>query len=426
MQYAWLEKMAQEGHVRPEVKDAIYADCSRVLHKYATEYQHIDPAQLKRLAEGTADAVGVHVVNALGGKGGKVKAPRLTGWEKFMKRMAPVQQGLALAMGIGIPAALIGSAIYRAPGAVSEREAKKLKASRDSIFKNTDFGPHTDKAYARFDELVRISPLAASQPAIAGRILKERLHSGLTAQDAQNLALYQSSEKGYSTAVIPRIATEASKTASAILPMSPEKMGELCADMVTLVKEAAGKKPIKYWEAFKSILPAMGIVTGAHLLTAAGVGTAHMIGSSIKKKKLEEQLQKSYADAMRQSDPNREPLHANKEKAQRAFQTLVHFSPQVATDPSAARAFMNSIVSQDLGTHIGTVKELSEIERNLGQVKVPHPFVEGLREGAQLTGMGKAIGGTTKELFSPIVAQGEHDLASALGMKALKPKYEPK
>ena len=417
MQYAWLEQLVKEGQVRPEIADEIYRDCSYFMQKSA-EYVNINPDQLAALVKGISQATG-----------GAVKRAPATAWEKIVTRLAPVQQAVGLAFGIGMPIALGAFAVGKIPSVVIGRESKKLQEIKLKLLSDPELGKHREKAEARYHELVRLSPHAALQEGVAKKLITERLHSGFTAQDAQNLALIQSSSKDYHPDMIPNIsshleAMSVKKASENMIPVSGKVMGEICADVYTLIKSAASaRKPVKYWQAIKAILPAMGIVAGAHLLTAAAVGGVHVVADAIKNRKMQDQLQKSFTDAMKQSDPNREPLHANKEKAQRAFQTLVHFSPHVASDPSAARAFMNSIVSQDLGAQIGSVKELSEIERNLKQVKSPHPFIEGLREGATLTGMGKAIGGTSKDLMGPIIGAGETDLADAMHMYADKPKY---
>jgi hypothetical protein len=134
-----------------------------------------------------------------------------------------------------------------------------------------------------------------------------------------------------------------------------------------------------------------------------------------KQKNREEKLRNSFLEAMKRSDPGKEPLHANKDKAMQAFQTLTHFAPNVAADPEAARAFMLNLISMDQGVQVGAIKDLSEIEKNLKATKSKQPFLEGLQVGTEFAGMPSALGKATGELMSPIMEHGSKEIAYNLG-----------
>ena len=125
----------------------------------------------------------------------------------------------------------------------------------------------------------------------------------------------------------------------------------------------------------------------------------HHLGKQ-SKKDLEKRLKSSFNSALKMSDPDQEPLHNNREGAHKAFKTLAHFAPHVAAEPSAARAFMNKMVSYDMGVDIGSIKDLTDIEKNLSQVSKDPDFLQGFRAGTEATGLknivsqsaGKALG----------------------------------
>jgi hypothetical protein len=67
-------------------------------------------------------------------------------------------------------------------------------------------------------------------------------------------------------------------------------------------------------------------------------------------------------------------------------------------DHQAARSFMNKIVSYDQGIDAGTIKELSEITKNLSSTTSVSPFLSGFGVGASLTGLHKAVSGAMEDV----------------------------
>jgi hypothetical protein len=262
-------------------------------------------------------------------------------------------------------------------------------------------------------------------PLLVKRLVKEHLHSGFTKEDIQRLAQIQAS---YSpkTDDPTRINNKLLKMTKSSAEIPPATMGKICADVVCILKEAAaatkfqsvGRAAVKAnrsWETAKQILQTGAIVSGLGAITGVGAGAINVLVKSQDKKKLEKKLSDSFEEAMKRSDPSTEPLHANKEKARMAFNTLTHFAPHVAVEPEAARAFMLNMVGMDHGVQVGTVKDLAEIEKNLRSSKGSNPFFEGLAAGSSAMGMQGALSRSTGQLLDPFVQQGQEEIGAQIG-----------
>lgn len=194
------------------------------------------------------------------------------------------------------------------------------------------------------------------------------------------------------------------KTASefrAVLNAMPlEKLAVSLADVVIttgatlgLEKGGSAKTPGTIRDVAHKILPfaSLGIAGGL------GLGLVRHGVAQIDKKELEKKLKKSFEEALRMGPSDQDPLHQDIGKARQAFQTLVHFAPHVACDPSAARAFMNKLVSYDQGILTSDVKDLTEIERNLHQAKGDStPFMSGFSSGSEAFGLKSGVGAAYK------------------------------
>lgn len=375
MQYSWLEKLTKEGHVREEIKDKIYQDCSVILEKLGN-------APAAAAAElGPVETLVRNHVNLLG------------------------------TVGFLGAASYLGKTIFDKIHSASE-VADMIK-NKASVLSCVEGATHKEKASARFDELVRYAPRVATMPDLSKRLVLGALHTGFTDADVQRLAAMQAS---YSDR--PKEPQERYKQYQKKITKTS---AERAADVINIVKEAT---PGTAGGAAKNLLATIAALTGAHLTIGLGAGVVNTVRGAMDKKNLEANLKKSFDEAMKQSDPNREPLHANKEKARQAFQTLVHFAPHMAVEPSAARAFMNSMVSHDLGVGSGSVKELSEIERNLKGTKGSNPFFEGLNAGLESTQFGSQLNKAIQTGMDPITEHLQGEVAGGLyGMHRTKPTY---
>jgi hypothetical protein len=274
---------------------------------------------------------------------------------------------------------------------------------------------------------MRIAPAVAMKPNAASRLVGDRLHSGFTPEDVQRLiqmqATYEKAPFGSSTPS-EAIASKMPKMASAL---SPEQQAALAATVTQILGEAAflmdktaalpwKKSPFrKTTEVAKEVLRTGAIVSGFGALIGLGSGAINSGAAYLSKKKKGNKIRKSYEEAMRRSDPTIEPLHANKEKSLRAFQTLAHFSPNTAMDPEAARAFMLNLVSMDQGAQTSVIKDLANIERDLKQSRPANPFLTGLSAGMSHGGMSSALGKVPSELLSPFVEQSTENIRSTMG-----------
>jgi hypothetical protein len=315
---------------------------------------------------------------------------------------------------IGTISSILGPALLAgAAGLVmgpwrKRQEAKHIEAiiqNRNNIINSPEVGQHKEKADARFREIVKFAPAVATMPELSKSLVMRSLHSGFSDQDVNHLTNLQASYSK-NTAEPAKVLSGYSKTLSG---KSAVKTAEVAADVLSIIKTAA---LADIGKAAKPLLHSIAALTGAHLLLGMGVGTVNTVRKGMEKRELEKQLTSSFQEAMRQSDPSREPLHANKDKAMQAFQALAHFSPVVATQPSAARAFMNSMVSHDLGVPIGAVKEISDIEKNLRGAKGSHPFIEGFTSSLETTGAGSTFRSAVEGSLKSV---SEHNMDAIAG-----------
>lgn len=335
MQYAWLEKLASEGHISEKAKDAIYRDCGQIL-KIANE-KFIDPkgpgAQLAGLIfMGGAGAAGKKILD--------IHKVRST--------------------------------------------AKKIVANRNALLAEEDLKPYQDKVKARFRELAMIAPTVATMPNMAGPMVRKRLHDGFTDQDINHLATLQAN---YSS----KDPMFAAKSLARMDKIAQEKVGELYADLFSVVDDMGVKLagvPNQASRYFKRLL----MLSAAPVVAGASMGAVNHLINMRGQKKVKENLDHSFNSAMRMGDPDKNPLIANKDKARQAFETLAYFAPHVALQPSAAKAFMDKLVAYDM-VSVPDIKELSEIERNMHQTRNlgSSPFSQGFEAGTKVLTLGSSM-----------------------------------
>jgi len=267
------------------------------------------------------------------------------------------------------------------------KDKKKILENQSTIIDMFQQQKDRDKAKARFEELVRVSPTAAANMNLAKNLVQTRLHSGLSTDDHQRLALLEAHAKKNRNY---KGQTYLAKTGSAEGGVSPKAMSDMLADVYVISKTAGVKdsvfkllsnKTIKDWAI------GIGLITSASLTASAIGGGVRSYNEYKDKKKLEADLERSFTIAIERSDPEKEPLRDNPEKARQAFQALAHFSPRVATQPDAARSFMSRIVSYDQGINAGDIRDLTEIEKNLLNSVKENPFVAGFKDVARGTAL---------------------------------------
>lgn len=257
---------------------------------------------------------------------------------------------------------------------VDHRNKAKTLETRQSVVRSFDDPKDQEKAQARFDEIVEIAPSAAKSQPFMKKMVSDRLHMGLSSEDAQRLAILESNAKPRQSTLIPKVAS-----------IRPHVAGEICADVYLTVKTAA---PNMKWLGDKlsgNTAKMLALFTIPGLSMAAVGGASKMISDKLDRKKLEEGLEKSFQRAMDTSDPDKEHLKSNPEKARQAFQAMAHFAPHVAVQPDAARAFMSKIVAYDQGINVGDIRDLSEIEKNLSSSGPSKSFLQGFAQATAPT-----------------------------------------
>lgn len=389
MRFTWIDDFVKEGKIRPEIATKIDEDVDEVV-KIASV-----PSELPKFKQFL---------------------------ERFVQPILSSMAGTAAGSYIGYT---VAKTMDRAE---DKAQAQALLKNREVITSAMPIKDDKEKAGVRFDEIANIAPSVAAHPALSQRLVKDRLNSGLTDKDVDNLASLQAT---YVANKVPQRVESILEKSSSI---RPEILGNIMADVyLTVIPEfekIASKGQIVGklidWPAAKRLLGTFGMYTAGGLAASAIGGGIRSLMDKMDKKKLKENLEKSFQMALERSNPEREPLRDNPDKARQAFESLVHFSPSVAVQPDAARAFMSRIVSYDQGLTTGDVRDLSEIEKNLANSAKPSPFVEGFQQAALATGLSKvvpkAIEEAAKMPVKELQRQSQASYATQLG-KSSKDLY---
>lgn len=379
MHFPWLEELTKKGHISEAQCADIYAGCKEIVKTASANFTPEQAAASAALAKG-------------------------------IKRTLQVGGGLGL---LAMP--LILSRMWG-----KSDEAKEIKASYADIAKTRNalvndesvHGGHPEKAGARFDEVANLAPTVARNPTLMRRILTEKMHSGLTREDVNTLAMIQAS-------YTPRYSFQQKLTKQGC----DAALGEVAADLLIMTKEAGMRE---MGSTASKVLAHSLLLTAGPVLYGLGRGTVdHMVAANDKKER-EKHLRASFASVMNEDHPDRELFNAQPEKARQAFQTLTHFSPNMAMQPATARSFIKRFMHYEAhgGISAGDVKDLTEIEKNM-RGSGPSPFLKGLREGAEAAGFGKAVERSIGAATDPYTHQLEAELASNLGLEVSKGKYRP-
>lgn len=359
MEISWVETMVKQSSIRPEIRDRIYSDCQDLV-KLAT-----NPAGGDKLSP---------IARALGG--------------------TTASFGLAL----------LGKALLDQNAAL--KDAKQISLNQESLAADAEFAGHEEKARARFEQVAEIAPTVAANHAMVKQVVKSRLHEGLTTEDVTNLAMVQAQG-------MPRAGAKTHKLYQAGREkQAAERTGELCADILVLSKTAGLfdklikkiKDPEHQYHHIAKALKATALVSSVPILAGIGTGVVHHQLASLNKQKLEEKLNESFEKAMRIPGDKMDGVREDKATARRSFETLTHFAPHVALEPSAASNFMvrlGTYGQEGIGIDVDSVKSLSEIERNLAQVSKDPGFMEGFRSGTETAGLNRIVAGSVGEAIKP-------------------------
>jgi len=370
MQLAWLDEMTKQGALSEAQRDFIYSDCDAMVKDAA-----LNP-------------------------------------EDVARKIESVMMPLALIMG----PALIGEFMAHRSGKKEVAQATKdMIATKEKLLGMAEFAGHQDKVEARFTEVARLAPTVARNEDLMHRILKTKLHSGLTQQDAINLTMIQSNYTPFTAQ------KELSKHAA------DELQGEMTADAYLLYKEAGISDFLK-GDLFKTMKNTAAMATMSGVI-GVGAGAIAVAADARSKQNREKRLIQSFATAMDPNHPGTEVLRANPEQAREAFKALAHFSPNTALEPTAARTFMNKIVAGDphrMGAvHPSEIVDLTTIEKNLRNPAGGSPFFKALSSSLQMTGIGDVMRNGMTPYFDPLNSQLAAQIAKNRGLEKGKPDYQP-
>jgi len=401
MRYPWLDELEKNGTISKEACEEIYRDCSLL----------IKTGGIGNVATGASDDV-ARVIKKLDrylsrnlAAGDKVEKMR-EGMPEILKSL---DDNLGKYVLPYLPPMLIGGAVAGTMGVIDKRRHMKdlektvddLSETRQAILSDPDLSKSKGKAEARFKEITAVAPSVARNKKFMLPFVKSKLNNGLDENDLERLALLQAN---YTSMPDQLRLGEMIDKKEGMPKLSSAKLGENMADCYFIVKEATAQDAIKggLGRALLGILAMSSIP----ILGGLGVGAFKEVMNRKNKKDMALAHESSFSQAMKLSDPDKEPLHANKSKAEAAFKTLAHFAPNVAVEPQAAKAFMNKLVSYDMGINVGDVKDLSEIEKNIGYAKKDSPFISGFATGTKDLGLSKVVGDTvgtvSKKSLEPI------------------------
>ena len=405
MKYGWLEKMAGGGNIRPEVLDMIYHDCSELLQKEAS-----------RIPSGAK-------ASAIGANAGAILSAMLmgatpTGLEmvnKNIRRKVVDQQ--------------------------TKMRTEMVKSRVLAMFPSKDH----EKVEARFDEIVRYAPALGTIEPFMRKLIKKKLHTGLTDRDVQALL---NSQKRMSpdplryTKLDPEAEKQLSQLAmkTAAATNDPEKietaqleyLGEKLAEAFHFIDSnlyqektaqgfTGGKDPLVATRFLGNSVKPTGVggalktvalLSAMSGLTALGrAGLDYYKGKS-RESEMRSRLDESFKEVVRTGRGTE--IAEDKDKAMDAFKTLAHFAPQVASEPRAAKVFVRKMLSFDQAPTTEDLKQLTDIQKNMTAGR--SSMLDSIQESISQSGFDRAMSDTWKTVMSPYAEKAQAGVYTEAGL----------
>ena len=207
----------------------------------------------------------------------------------------------------------------------------------------------------------------------------------------------------------------------------PEVQGLIAHDalnvlMVGLEKNAGFKDKLKgmFGEKVQAALAGGLATVMAGGLVATGAGMVNHFKAKSDQKELADRLEVSFSTAMKESHPENELLRENPVAARKAFETLTHFSPGIATEPRAARSFIHKILSyEDAALHTDDIKGLVDVEKNFQAVaNTQSPFFSAFAATGKIVGLDKSIAQGSDAMVSPYMDSYKARARDSMGLKS--------
>jgi len=373
MQLPWLEELTKKGHITEQQREDIYADCREIVKTAAT----LTPEQA---AENKALA------------------------DYIQAKAMPYFKGLMSGVPFLVPHFLTKWDKGRDASSEVKDTIKDIEQNRARLLSHPDYAEHQEKVNARFNEIASLAPTVARHYPLVSRLMKEKLHSGLTSDDVSNLAIIQSN-------YTPKFSTQQKMYKKA----SGEAAASICALLkeVGILKTGAGSKPSDLVS--KAITNAL-VLTAGPVFYGLGRGAIDYAADARSKAVREKNLRQAYENMMREDHPHAELFRAQPEKARQAFQALAHFSPGTALEPVSARTFVSKMLQYKGDLDSADVKTLTEIEKNL-RGSPSTSFFKSTREGLEAAGFRDAFKGSLSPITGPYTRQLNDDLTTHLKLK---------
>ena len=374
MKFAWLEKLAEEGKVRPEAVEHIYNDCSFALEKHA----ELHPA-----------VTGILGALMMGGA--------MSGLEYMSKQVKN--------------------------RVIDQRTKARTAMVRDRVLSMFP-AKEQEKAEARFIEIIKYAPSLGAVEPIMTKMVKKKLHTGLTDSDIQGLLNVQvklTPDPLRYTALTADTMKELKATGRkyASADVDPDKVaqefGTNLAEIHLVFEKEANKKQVMRSILSRSQTPFSDI---AKYMGAAAVGSLGIMGArtglelynqKVKDADRKKMLDQSYASILRASKNS--PIANDPLKAKEAFRTLAHFAPHVAAEPRTAKAYIERMVAADTTSTIDELKNLTQVEKNMGERQ--YGAMDAVQAGLAASRLEDTVGKSWASIMEPYAS----DLAASADMR---------
>ena len=461
----WLEELQDNNSISKEAKQAIYNDCSDLIEmgvKTASVDDMSDEERAyardaMRLATsgnllGTAkERKETAIKNQMAATMNMQMAERHMEQAKYKKEEAEALKEQARLIGEGEKYKTKGKAldfVHKGMnimmGPTAQLAEKFTRPTRigysahqtNKFLEKTIPEEHIPKAKARFEEILDYAPALAQDPLAVQSIVSKTLHSGLTREDKDNLRSIQAGE-GYSVwdtaqtrgALLKGREWNMKSNLRKALQKSAQVRADHLATVLQVIEEATGHNKVAaastvahgakpgLGKVTLQALKTLGLVSMVPLVAGGLTGIGNTLINYKKKKKMEKDLETSFNHAIGGRDEYSRGLRENKDKARSAFESLVHFAPDVATQPGAAKAFMHKMVTiggPEVGLTTGDIKDLADIQKNIVAGKPDHPFVSGFSSASKMTGLPNITAETMKGTSQPFIDQSKEMAAAHL------------
>lgn len=376
MKFSWLENLVKEGSVSQADADYIHQDCERLV-KVA---ERVTPEQFK--------------------------------------------EALKQLLSFGLVTLGYGFASNKFSEIMKNRgNMNAMEETKSFLHNHPDLSGQKELVDARLREIAQNAPSVLADKDLALKLVKRNLTKGFNNTDIESLRKLQlviTSSSGGNMSDVSKsmnsMQEAALKKVGSPQKISMSEVGDMTYDAYVICKTAAPGVGKLFSGRMGELMAIPLGLAGANLLMSTAAGVGNVIRDKMDQRDFAKQLENSFNMAVKESDPERERLQSDPAAARKAFETLVHFAPNVAAQPQAARSFMSRILEyQDQGVQVEDVKNLVEIERNFrSATSKPSPFFSAFSQTGKMLGLDKTVARATETATKPYSDAYQHAVSEEL------------